>query len=132
MGEIKSSRFGIQTFAPTTQLFFFLAKPSFFNVFLLLGFAKSCSPLLSSLFPTQIVIMFWFAMIVQQLFLTHMVNMFWFIIVMHCRNECVHHLSRSSSPLCCIAKTINVFAHYNDLIWTSQWQFFLYSLDTRE
>jgi len=25
-----------------------------------------------------------------------------------------------------------VFAHYGDLIWMSQWQFFLYFLDTRE
>jgi hypothetical protein len=25
-----------------------------------------------------------------------------------------------------------VFAHYNNIIWTSQWQFFLYSLDTRK
>jgi hypothetical protein len=25
-----------------------------------------------------------------------------------------------------------LFARYNDLIWTSQWQFFMYSLDTRK
>ncbi len=25
-----------------------------------------------------------------------------------------------------------VFAHYGDLIWTSQWQFFMYSLGTRK
>jgi hypothetical protein len=25
----------------------------------------------------------------------------------------------------------SLFAQYNDLIWTSQWQFFLYSLDIK-